>query len=97
MRGDAACTSEGGVTSLGIQMWVQLLNGTRMAFGHMYLTELSGFLQVLGNAYRLASTTDGGSDVVYGRFTVGFCRAAAARVIGAIGDQAAGLSVTRFD
>ena len=85
------------MTSLGIQMWVQLLNGVRMAFGHMYLTELSGFLQLLGNAYRLASTTDGGSDVVYGRFTVGFCRAAAARVISAIGDQAAGLGVTRFD
>jgi hypothetical protein len=85
------------VTGLGIQMWVQLLNGIRMAFGHMYLTELSGFLQVLGNAYRLASTTDGGSGVVYGRFTVGFCRAIAARVICTIGDRAAVLSVTRFD
>jgi hypothetical protein len=97
MRGDATFAREGGVTSLGIQMWVQLLNGIRMAFGHMCLTELSGFLQVLGNAYRLASTTAGASGVVYGRFTVGFCRAAAARVMGAIGDQAAGLSVTRFD
>ena len=83
--------------SLGIQMWAQLLNGIRMAFGHVYLTELAGFLQILGNAYRLASPTDGGSGVVYGRFTVGFCRAVAGRVIGSIGDQAAALSVTRFD
>ncbi len=83
--------------SLGIQMWAQLLNGIRMAFGHMYLTELSGFLQVLGNAYRLASTTDGGSGVVYGQFTVGFCRAIAARVICAIGDRAAVLTLARFD
>ena len=97
MRCDAGRASEGVVISLGIQMWAQLLSGIRMAFGHVYPTELAGFLQILGNAYRLASPTDGGSGVVYGRFTVGFCRAIAARVICTIGDRAAVLSGTRFD
>jgi hypothetical protein len=67
MRCDAGRASEGVVISLGIQMWAQLLNGIRMAFGHVYLTELAGFLQILGNAYRLASPTDGGSGVAIHR------------------------------
>lgn len=84
------------MTSLGIQAWVQLLSGFRMAFAHAGLAEPFNVLQVLGNSYRLASTTGGGSSVVYGRFTVGFCRAIVARMLGADADAGV-LMETRLD
>jgi hypothetical protein len=54
------------MTGLGIQVWALPLNGIRIAFGYMYLTELFDVLRILSNSYRLASTTGGGSGVVYG-------------------------------
>jgi hypothetical protein len=97
MRRDAARASEVVMTSLGLQLWAQLLSGIRIAFGHMYFTELCDVLRALGNSYRLASTTGGGSGFVYGRFTAGFCRAIVARTMSGFGDRASVLTVTRFD
>lgn len=62
------------MSSLGLQAWVQLLNGIRTTFGHSELMELFELLHVLCNSYRLASSGVG-SSIVYGRFTVGFFRA----------------------
>jgi hypothetical protein len=84
------------MTSLGIQAWVQLLSGVRMAFAHTYLAEPFNVLQVLGNSYRLASTTGASSSVVHGRFAVGFCQAMVARMLGAVADAGVPM-VTRLD
>jgi hypothetical protein len=84
------------MTSLGIQAWVQLLNGVRMMIAHTCFAEPFNVLQLLGNSYRLASTTGASSGVVYGRFAVGFCRAIVARMLDAVAD--AGVpTVTRLD
>ena len=40
------------MTSLGIQAWVQLLNGVRMMIAHTCFAEPFNVLQVLGNSYR---------------------------------------------
>jgi hypothetical protein len=70
------------MTSLGLQ-GAQLLSSVRIGFGHICFTELCDFVRAIGNSYRLASTTGGGSGAVYGRFAAGFCRAAVARLTGA--------------
>jgi hypothetical protein len=58
------------MTGLGIQAWLLSSIGIRTVF----------VLHILGNSYRLASLGVG-SAVVYGRFTLGFCRTV---VIGAV-------------
>ncbi len=61
------------MTGLGIQAWLLSLIGVRTAFVHREIMEVLELLHILGNSYRLASLGVG-SAVVYGRFTLGFCR-----------------------
>jgi hypothetical protein len=68
------------MSSLGLQAWVQLLNGIRTAFGHSEFMELFEVLHVLCNSYRLASSGVS-SSIVYGRFTVDFFKAFVAGIV----------------
>ena len=80
------------MTGLGIQAWLLSLIGIRTAFVHREILEMLELLHILGNSYRLASLGVG-SAVVYGRFTLGFCRTV---VIGAAYDLASRWSVQTF-
>jgi len=64
------------MTGFGIQAWLLSSIGIRTAFVHREIMEILELLHILGNSYRLASL-GGGSAVVYGRFTLGFCRTVA--------------------
>ena len=68
------------MTGLGIQAWLLSSIGIRTAFAHREIIEMLEVLHILGNSYRLASLGVG-SAVVYGRFTLDFCKAV---VIGAV-------------
>jgi hypothetical protein len=68
------------MTGLGIQEWGLLLNGLRIGFWHSNVMELLEVLRVLSHSYRLASM-GGSSDVVFSRFTLGFCRTVVAATV----------------
>jgi hypothetical protein len=68
------------MTGSGIQAWVLCLIGIRSASAYQEIAPMLDMIQVLSNSYRLASS-DAGSSILYGRFAIGFLRAA---VIGAV-------------
>jgi hypothetical protein len=68
------------MTGLGIQTWVLPLIGIRSALAHSELMEVLEVIHILGNSYRLASLGVG-SGIVYGRFTLDFCRTVAASIV----------------
>ena len=72
------------MTALGIHAWLLSSIGIRTAFVHREIMEMLELLHALGNSYRLASLGVG-SALVYGRFTLGFCRTV---VIGAVCNRA---------
>lgn len=73
------------MTALGIHAWLLSSIGIRTAFFNREIMEMLELLHALGNSYRLASLGVG-SALVYGRFTLGFCRTV---VIGAVRNRAA--------
>jgi hypothetical protein len=67
------------MTGLGLQAWLLSLIGIRAALAHREYLEILEVIRILGNSYRLASLGVG-STVVYGRFTLDFCRVIAAGI-----------------
>lgn len=61
------------MTGLGVQAWLLSSIGIRSALAHREVMEMLEVLHMLGNSYHLASLGVS-SAVVYGRFTLGFCR-----------------------
>jgi hypothetical protein len=82
------------MTCLGIQAWVLLLSGLRIAFWHSNVLELLEVLRVLGNSYRLASMGVS-SGVVFGRFTLAFCRAVVMGAVCNLGSRCAVREILR--
>jgi hypothetical protein len=68
------------MTGLGIQTWVLPLIGIRSALAHSELMEVLEVIHIVGNSYRLASLGVN-SGIVYGRFTLDFCRTVAASIV----------------
>ena len=67
------------MTGIGIQIVLPFI-GIRSAFAHHEIMVMLELLHILGNSYRLASCGDG-SGVVYGWFTLSFCRTVVALTI----------------
>ena len=68
------------MTGFGIQAWALCLIG-RSASAYQEIAPMLEMIHVLGNSYRLASSSMG-SSVLYGRFALRFCRAAVLGVVG---------------
>jgi hypothetical protein len=79
IRAAAARAKEAVMTGLGLQAWLLSLIGIRAALAHREYLEILEVIRILGNSYRLASLGVG-STVVYGRFTLDFCRVIAAGI-----------------
>jgi hypothetical protein len=66
------------MSGVGIQALLPLF-GIHAALTHYEIMALVEMARALGNAYRLAAS-EPGSSVLYGRFTLNFCRAIVACV-----------------
>ena len=79
------------MSGLGVQAWVLLLAGLRMALCHSDVMQWLEIARVFGHSYRLASAGIG-SGVMLGRFTVGFCKVVVAGAAGHLASRSRDLT-----